>query len=262
MITSASNAKIKLVRALLARRSERQAEQAFVIEGVRLAEEAAAAEAPARLVLHTDRLDPRGRAAMNQLARLGAQVEAVAEPVMAAASDAQTPPGILAVVGMAPRPLPAQLTLALVLDGLADPGNAGTLLRTADAAGLDAVFLAPGSVDAYNPKVVRAAMGAHFHLPIIEADWSALAAALAGLRLWRAEAHAGEPYAEVDWRAPSALLVGAEAAGPSPAGQALAPAAVHIPAPGRAESLNAAVAAAVIVFEALRQRSVYNQSRP
>jgi TrmH family RNA methyltransferase len=141
-----------------------------------------------------------------------------------------------------------------VLDRLADPGNLGTVLRTASAAGVQAVFLAPGTVDAYNPKVVRAAAGAHFHLPIVESNWGDIASALVRLTLWRAEAHAGTPYDQVDWRQPSGLVIGSEAAGPGDAAQRLAPEAVRIPMPGKAESLNAAIATAVLLFEAARQR--------
>jgi TrmH family RNA methyltransferase len=174
---------------------------------------------------------------------------------MAAASDTQTPPGLLAVLPMPALAPPAPLTLALVLDALADPGNLGTLLRTALAAAVQVVFLAPGSVDPFNPKVVRGAMGAHFHLPIIAAGWEPIAQALSGLDLYLAEAGGGLAYTAVDWRRPAALIVGSEAAGPSAAARALSPRPVTIPMPGRAESLNAAVAAAVILFESARQRA-------
>jgi TrmH family RNA methyltransferase len=109
-------------------------------------------------------------------------------------------------------------------------------------------------VDVHNPKVVRAAMGAHFHLPITEMTWDGLAERLAGLDVWLAEARAGESYNRVDWRKPCALVIGSEAEGPSDAARRFAPRRVHIPMPGRAESLNAAVAAGVLLFEAARQR--------
>ncbi len=254
MITSAANPKIKLVRALQTKRGRREAEQAFVVEGVRLVEEAARAGVAARLVLHAAGLDARSQAALEQLARLGGEVETVAAEVLAQASDTQAPQGLLAVLPWPVLGLPSPLSFALVLDRLGDPGNLGTVLRAAEAAGAQAVFLAPGTVDVYNPKVVRAAMGAHFHLPIVAAGWEALERALAGLALWRAEAHAGLAYDRVDWRRPSALLLGSEAAGPGDAARRLAPNCVHIPMAGQAESLNAAVAAAVLMFEVARQR--------
>jgi TrmH family RNA methyltransferase len=255
MITSTTNAKIKWVRQLQARRAARAAERLFVIEGVRLAEEAARAAAAPRLVLHTAGLDLRGQDALAALAPRAAAVEAVSPAVLAAASDTRTPAGLLAVLPQPALPLPSPLTFALILDALADPGNLGTILRTALAAGVEAVFLAPGAVDAFNPKVVRAAVGAHFHLPLVTLEWESLPARLAGLAVWRAEAQGGVLYDRVDWTVPSALLIGAEAAGPGPQARALAPRTTRIPMPGPAESLNAAAAAAVLLFEAARQRS-------
>jgi len=255
MISSVANPKVKRIRNLQARRAAREAEGLFVAEGTRLVEEAARAPGAPRLALHVDGLDPRGQAALDQLRARGAAVEMVTPQVMAAVSGAETPPGLLAVAPMPALEPPAPLTLALVLDGLRDPGNLGTILRTAAAAGVQAVFLAPGTVDAYNPKVVRAAMGAHFHVPIVPAGWEALAQRLAGLSLWLAEAGAGQAYHQVDWRGPSALIVGSEAGGPSPAARQLAPSLVSIPMPGQAESLNAAVAGGIILFEAARQRA-------
>lgn len=256
MITSSSNPTLKLVRALQSQRKARETEQLFVIEGVRLVEEAIRAEAPVRLALHTANLDARGRAALDRLARLGAEIREVTPRLMAAASDTQTPQGLLAVVPLptADRLLPTDLSFVIVLDRIADPGNLGTILRAADAANADAAFLAPGTVDAHNPKVVRAAMGAHFHLPITDCTWDELADRLSGLTVWLAEARAGEPYDRVDWRAPSALVVGSEAEGPSDDARQFTQHRVHIPMPGRAESLNAAVAAGVLLFEAARQR--------
>lgn len=254
LIASPANSTIKHVRALQAKRREREREQAFVIEGVRLFEEAARANVPAKLILHTADLDARSRAALEALAGAGAAVHPVSPGAMTAASDTETPSGLLAVVPIPRHAPPAMLTFALVLDRLADPGNLGTLLRTAEAAGVEAVFLAPGTVDAYNPKVVRAAMGAHFHLPIVEATWETLRERLADLAAWVAEARAGEPYHRVDWRLPCALIVGSEAEGPSEAARQFTPRRVHIPMAGRAESLNAAVAAAVLLFEIARQK--------
>ena len=253
MITSSSNPKIKLVRQLQSKRREREARQLFVIEGVRLVEEVIRAEAKAALVLHTTDLDARAKTAVDHLARLGAQIETVSPSVMAAASDTETPQGLLAVVPFLNFQI-RHLSFVIVLDRLSDPGNLGAILRTADAAGVDAVFLAPSTVDAYNPKVVRAAMGAQVHLPIIEAGWEELAKQLTGLEIWLAEAREGEPYDHVDWRRPCALIIGSEAEGPSDEARRFAPKRVHIPMSGKAESLNAAVATGVFLFEAARQR--------
>jgi TrmH family RNA methyltransferase len=245
MITSTANPKVKWVRALQSKRKAREEERLFVVEGIRMAREAVAARAPARLVMHTESLDSRGRGLANSLARLGAEVEEVSDSVMAACSDTETPPGLLAVVTKQDLPAPRPLTLALVADGLADPGNLGTLLRTALAAGAQVVYLTGKTVDPYNPKVVRGGMGAHFHIPIHTLPVGEVAAGLTGQ---------GLPYSKVDWRAPSALIIGSEAEGPSPAILELAAKRTHIPISPAAESLNAAVAAAVILFEIARQR--------
>jgi TrmH family RNA methyltransferase len=257
MITSTANPKVKWVRALQAKRKAREEERLFVVEGIRLAREAVAAGVPARLVLHTESLDARGRGLANSLARLGAEVETVTDAAMAACSDTEAPQGLLAIVSMPDLPLPTSLDLALVADGLADPGNLGTILRTALAAGVQAVFLTGNSVDPFNPKVVRSAMGAHFHLPLRILALEELAPALAGLKAWVAEAaEGGSRYTSIDWRKPSAVIIGSEAAGPGQPIRSLAEGAIHIPVAAAAESLNAAVAAAIILFEIARQRGL------
>ncbi|MBI4771456.1 MAG: RNA methyltransferase [Chloroflexi bacterium] len=263
MITSTANPRVKRVRALQSQRRARERERRFVVEGLRLASEAAASGLPAELVLHTGNLDSRGRAVVNQLARLGAEVETTSAQVMQACSDTLTPQGLLVVLPFPAPPLPAAPTFALVLDRVADPGNLGAILRAAAAAGVEAVFLTPGTVDPFNPKVVRAGMGAHFHLPLQTMDWPELTRSLAGLDRWLAAAitphgRAGLRYDQVDWRRPCALVIGSEAEGAGQAARAFAPDRVYIPMPGRAESLNASVAAGVLLFEVVRQRLPVN----
>jgi len=255
MITSTANPRVKWIRSLQAKRRAREEQGLFIVEGLRLAREVVAAGRPVRLVMHTEELDARGRGVVNNLCRLGAEAEVVSAPVMAACSNTEAPPGLLVVLPIEPLPLPDPLTLALVADGIADPGNLGTLLRTAAAAGAQAAFLTQGTVDAYNPKVVRAAMGAHLRLPILAVDDGALAERLAGTQVWIAEAGQGTAYDQVDWRGPTALVIGGEARGAQAGTRALGGRAVHIPMPGGSESLNAAAAAAVILFEIARQRS-------
>ena len=254
MITSLQNATIKQVRALQTQRRARAAAREFVLEGVRLVEETLRARAAPRLVLYTAEVDARGQTALAQLAQVKSTTLCeVSSPVFAFISETETPAGLLAVMPFPDMPVPQPLTLALVLDGLADPGNVGTLLRTAEAAGVEAVFLLPNTVEAYNPKVVRAAMGAHLRLPIVPLTWETLPEALAGTTLYVAEAGGGEAYDAVDWRGPCALIIGGEASGPSPRARQFAKA-VHIPMPGPAESLNAAIAGGVVLFEIARQR--------
>lgn len=143
----------------------------------------------------------------------------------------------------------------MVLDGLRDPGNVGTILRTAQAAGVLVVMLTEDCVDPYNPKVLRGAMGAHFRLHVLEDQpWDQIEKALRSRNIWIACSGRGTPYFEVEWTRPSALVVGNEAFGVGPEARRVATGEVTIPMVGEAESLNVAVATGVILFEALRQR--------
>jgi TrmH family RNA methyltransferase len=254
MISSRSNARAKWVRTLQSKRKMRDEEAVFVAEGTRWAEEVLSAEAPVKLILHTPHLDERGRGIVNRLARLGGEILPVSDDVMASCSDTQTPQGLLIVLPKPALPPPVSPTLLLLLDRLADPGNLGTILRTALAAGVDAIGLTPGSVDPFNPKVVRAAMGALLHLPITTVDPSDLRAWAGPARLWRTQAGQGTPYDQVDWRQPATLIVGGEAHGVTAAMARAVPDVTHIPMRGASDSLNAAIATAIFLFEARRQR--------
>ncbi|MEX0787722.1 MAG: RNA methyltransferase, partial [Anaerolineales bacterium] len=228
MITSAANPRIKWIRRLQDKRSEREAEGLFVIEGIRLAQEAIAARVATRFVLHTEHIGARERSLINGLARLGAEIEEASQAALTAASSTETPPGLLAVVARPDLPVPNPRSFVVVADRLADPGNLGSVLRSAWAAGVEAVFLTPGTVDAYNPKVVRGGMGAHFHIPIRQGDAAELTRALEGLSIRVAEAKGGERYDRVNWSGPVALVVGGEAGGVAESWRRTAEAAVHI----------------------------------
>ncbi len=257
MITSTKNAKIKEVRALQGRAKARRTAGAFVVEGVRLAEEALAAGWQPQLVLYTEELDERGQTVVGAFTEQGALVEIVAAHVMEAASDTQSPQGILLVLPLAPLPLPPQLDFVLILDQVRDPGNLGTLLRGATAARADAVLLTEGSVDPFAPKVVRSGMGAHFRLPVHTLDITQLSEVCQahGLAVYLAAAGGGQVHTALDLTEPIGLAVGGEAAGHSTALQALAAEQVHIPMPGGGESLNAAMAGTILLFEVVRQRA-------
>lgn len=262
MITSTRNPKVQLVRNLTTYAKARRENQAFVVEGVRLVEEALHAGWEAQLVLYSPDLSTRGLVLVEAFESHGAPVEAVDARVLKAAADTETPQGILAVLRMQPPVLPAEPDFVLILDGLRDPGNLGTILRTARAAAVQAVLLLPATADPYAPKVVRAAMGAHFRLPVRSLDWSELLVYLnpggmaARLNVYLADSSGGLPYTQADFRSPFALIVGGEAEGAGAQAQSLAQSRVHIPMPGRAESLNAAIAAGILMFEAARQRQV------
>jgi TrmH family RNA methyltransferase len=260
VITSTHNPKIQLVRKLQAHARARREESTFVVEGVRLAEDALQAGREAKLVFYTAELSARGQMVVQGFANQGASVEQVTPEVMKAISDTETPQGLLVALALSPLPLPPAPDFLLIPDGVRDPGNLGTLLRAAAAAGVQAVLLPPGSTDPYAPKVVRSAMGAHFRLPVHSLDWKAILTCLhpplptVQPRVYLADASGGLPYTQTDFRLPLALIVGGEAAGAGNEAIELADARVHIPMPGGMESLNAAVAAAVLMFEVVRQR--------
>jgi TrmH family RNA methyltransferase len=175
---------------------------------------------------------------------------------VAAAADTVTPQGVVAAAPW-PQVPPTLPGLVLVLDAVQDPGNVGTLLRSAEAVGVAEVICIRGTADVYSPKVVRAAMGAHFGLPLrADVAWDDVDEALGAVdHTYGAVADATMPYFAPDWRQPSALIIGNEAGGISEEGLARATRQIAIPMIGRSESLNAAVAGSVILFEALRQRS-------
>ncbi len=173
----------------------------------------------------------------------------VAERV--AATD--TPTGLLSVVKM-PTPDPGVLArseLVVVAAGVADPGNLGTIIRSAEAAGVDAVVVADGSVDVYNPKVVRASAGSLFHVPVVAGTLDDVRSA--GLRLVGTSSHRGRSHTTVDWTGRVAIVAGGESSGL--AVDAPVEEWVRIEHRGRAESLNVAMAVTILCFEAARQRT-------
>jgi len=256
MISSTTNERIKWIRALQARKRARRDAGAFVLEGKRMAQEVIQAAAPVHLILHAEDLTAEEQSLVKSLAKLGGEVLAATQRVIRVCSDTESPQRILLALPIPNLALHHPLEFALVLDRIGDPGNLGAILRTAQAVGVHAVFLTQGSVDPYNPKVVRAAMGAHLHLPLRVLPEDEILGCLDGLPIRVAQARQGIPYHQIDWTEPTALVVGSESHGPSEVWLEPAMQAVHIPMPGGFESLNAAIATAVLLFEIVRQREV------
>ncbi len=209
-----------------------------------------------------------GTALLEQAIAAGWLVESVYVPANAAAPDVDAPVHLLApnviervATTESPRPLlavvhqrrldvPTAPTFVLVAHQLGDPGNAGTIIRSAEAAGAEAVVLTPGSVDATNPKVVRASAGSLFRIAVVEQTLEQVAAL--GVRVLGTSSHRGAAYTDVDLRGPLAVVVGNEAHGlpeDAPVDEW-----ITIPHGGPAESLNVAMAATVLAFEVARQR--------
>jgi len=260
IITSIKNPQVQQLRELLSRREPRLEANLFVTEGVRLAEEALASGILPTRVFWSSAISPRGKRSVDRALMLGCEGVELAPDLLDRISETENSQGIFLILPRLPVTLPAQPDLVLILDQVRDPGNAGTILRSAAAAGVSVVFVTPGTVDLYSPKVVRSAMGAHFRLVIEDANWNNIRAyckhtVIPALPIFLADSGGGDNMWQTDMRQPLSLVIGGEADGASPEGRATADALVHIPMPGNFESLNAGVAASVLLFEILRQRS-------
>lgn len=257
-ITSTHNPHIQHVRSLLTQRSARDEEKVFVVEGVRLCEEALATDCLPMEVFHSPALSERGRRMIDQVK--DAEIFDLPEHVMEGLSATETSQGILMVLPQQSRPLKQDLDYVLILDQIRDPGNMGTILRAAAAAGVQALFVPPGNTDVFSPKVVRAGMGAHFRLSLNFLEWPQIIdfckeKNASALHLMLAESGEGIPFWQMDMRQPLALVIGGEADGACPEAKLAIDSFVNIPMPGKFESLNAAVAAGILLFEVVRQRS-------
>ncbi len=225
----------------MGRRSARSAESVFVVEGPLLIAQAIAAgwELEAQFVAP-------GATAVSS----SAPVYELAPNVIERVASTEAPQPVLAVVRQRAATLPHDADFVMVALGLSDPGNAGTIIRSAEAAGAQAVVFTQGSVDPFNPKVVRATAGSLFRVPVVFAELEVLQAA--GLRVLATSSHHGTPYTEADLTGRVALVVGNEAHGVPD--DAPVDGWLTIPHAGAAESLNVAMAATVLVFEVARQR--------
>lgn len=202
--------------------------------------------------------DARIHPLLDRARAAGVRLIPASRHVVEAASTVETPQGILAVAEL-PRAsidhLLSEDDLVLVIaDRIQDPGNLGTIIRIADAAGASAVVVTAGSADPFNPKSLRATMGSVLHLPVMEAGASIARRRLseAGVRILVADQGGAIDYAEADYRPPVAIVLGNEGQGPDPLWESAAAATVRIPLYGRAESLNVAVAAGLLLYEARR----------
>ncbi|GAB4572516.1 MAG: RNA methyltransferase [Anaerolineales bacterium] len=254
MITSNQNSKIKLVRALLGRAKERREAGAFVAEGVRLVEEAVKGNWRFEIILYDETLSKRGKEILKTLNAKAVEIEEVSASVMKSLSDTESPQGILAVLEFTNLPIPNSPNFILIPDQIRDPGNLGTLLRSAAASGVQAVLIPPETTDAFAPKVLRSGMGAHFRLPIHAMTWEEIEKTTNGLQVYVADMD-GQSCWETDLRKPVGLIIGSEAEGASESARKLANGKISIPMSGETESLNAGVAGSVLMFDVMRQRT-------
>ncbi|MCL4248085.1 MAG: RNA methyltransferase [Anaerolineae bacterium] len=253
MISSPQNDKVKLAYALQTQAKVRRRERKIALEGVRLVGDAIARGRKPEFILYDAQAVDYGLIADWQN-RIGAgNLYAAAPDIIQRLSTTEHSQGIIAVLPIPMPDLPRQPRRILILDGVRDPGNMGTILRTAAAAGVQIVVLSPDCVDPYNPKALRGGMGAHFRVPVVEASWQEIAQYCEGLPVYLAAGDGDTAYDSVDWSV-WVLIIGSEAHGASEPARALATRIIRIPMAAETESINAAAAAAVILFEAARQR--------
>lgn len=257
IITSSSNAKLKHIIALRTKARVRREEKSFVIEGVRMF-----ADAPVRFIqevycteemLHRPDPDPK-------LKILDAQgkLSLITPELLKKASDTEHPQGILCIASMPPEYIPKpENPLYLLLENIQDPGNLGTMIRTAEAAGCDGIIMSRGTVDLYNPKTVRSTMSSIFRMPCARTgDLCGEIERLKerGVSVCAAHLDGKQDYDQISYTGGTAFLIGNEGNGLTDSAAAAAGQKILIPMLGEIESLNAAMAAGILLFEAARQR--------
>ncbi len=262
-ITSLNNARVKEWTQLLEKK-HRDRGHKFIVEGIHLVQEAFEYEADIECVAYD--IDKGIPAELKHLNSSDAEWIGVSEAIIGKCTDTVTPQPVFAVV----RKRTVELTdllakensLVMVLDGVQDPGNVGTIIRSADAAGADGVILGRGCVDLYNPKTIRSTMGSIFHLPVVEGDLLDILpqAKEGGARLVSTSLQADYNCYEYEFKGSTWLLVGNEAKGVSEGVRQLVDDTLIIPMRGQAESLNVSMASSVLMFEAMRQRHYSNQN--
>ncbi len=255
MIESPQNQHIKYIKKIKSSRKFRHTEKTFLIEGENWLHEAMATPDELKAIFYTEEWVNQEK---NQSLLQGSTAfqYVVSDAVMKAISDTTSPPGIAALIKQPNFQLPKDLLFILVLDGISDPGNLGTIVRTAAAAGIDALFLSPNCVDIYNPKVVRSCVGTLLKLPFLQTSWERIKEFTTQVPIYGLDAQANQTYTAVNWQKPSALMVGNESKGLSKEGRELLSSTISIPMARNVESLNASMAAGIVLFEALRQKGL------
>jgi RNA methyltransferase, TrmH family len=261
VISSRTNESIRAVRRLRDRK-ERERAGRFFVEGIRIVTEAVHAGADVETVVYAPDLlrSEVGRAAVSECESAGASVLAVTPDVFATLSMKEGPQGLGAVVRTRwtslEETVPAPDSAWVALESVADPGNLGTILRTADAAGCSGVILIGASTDPYDPTALRASMGSIFALRLARASFAQLVAWARQHRtqLVGTSGAASNPYRALAYRTPTVLLMGSERTGLSAEQQRACDALVSIPMVGSADSLNLAVATGIVLYELLDQR--------
>ena len=262
MLNSLQNPLVKYISRLYRPRFGKK-EGRFVIEGSLMVSEALQYNWPAEQIICTPawQESSRGRLVQGLADAAGIELVQVSQEVFKKLSATETPQGVLAVLKRREKELDQLAlenpTLIVLVDGLQDPGNVGTIIRSADAAGAQGVILLKGTADLYNQKTLRATMGSLFHIPVIEAESTGNVqrfAKTAGLQVIAGSPSAKQTIISCNLTAPVVIAVGSESGGCSEELLSICDHVVKIPMPGLAESLNAAVAVSIMLYEAVRQR--------
>lgn len=262
MITSTSNAKVKRLVNLKKKRKLRDTEKVFLVEGIRMFREAPE-DKIAEIYVTESFLNKQNKLIQEKSKMSDAPVEILSDTVFEYASDTKTPQGILCVVRQMNDTIRevagGERPLLLVLDNLQDPGNLGTIVRTAEGAGVTGILMSKDCVDIYNPKTIRSTMGSIYRMPfsyeenLLEAIEDLKKK---GIHTYAAHLEGACVYDEEDYREGSAFFIGNEGNGLRDEIARSAERYIKIPMCGQVESLNAAIAASVLMFEAARQRRV------
>jgi TrmH family RNA methyltransferase len=256
MLTSLQNPLVKQLRKLH-RAKDRQEQQLFLLEGTHLLEAAIATDYPLVTLCHTPAWQDKYPELWQPAHQRAQRTEVVSQEVLRVIATTVEPDGVVATMPrLHTQPLSIQ-TLGLALETLQDPGNLGTIIRTAAAAGAEGLWLSADSVDLDHPKVLRASAGQWFRLPMsVSADLKQTVTDCqsSGIQVIATLPDAAVTYWQVDWQCPSLIVLGNEGAGLSPDLVALADRQVRIPLSAGVESLNVAIAAALLLYEAQRQR--------
>jgi len=256
MITSTANPQVKNLILLNKKAKARREQGVFIVEGRKMCE-----EAPDSLIQKIYVSETFAASAENKLLLEGKTHEILSDSVFKAVSDTQTPQGILTVVSMPEWNLENYLTKEntsfLLLESIQDPGNLGTMLRTGEGAGITAVIANKTTVDLYNPKTIRSTMGSIYRVPfIVVDDFEKTIGDLKdnGIQMYAAHLKGSVPYDQPDYRGSTGFLIGNEGNGLTKETAELADAYIRIPMEGKVESLNAAIAATLLMYEVNRQR--------
>lgn len=257
MITSSQNSSIKKLKLLQKNKKDRNKDKVFIVEGLRAIREIPNQWPIAQYVIAEGFSDN----VQKTISLTNTPVLYVSDRIFASISDTKTPQGILAVVSQPEYEIEQVMIqkkgFFIIADGIQDPGNLGTLLRTAHGAGAHGLFLSKGCADIYNPKTIRSTMGSIFHIPLfidLDMEWLIQKLKSYNINLYATALEGGRKLYDYDYTGKTAIIIGNEAKGISEKTKEMVANFIKIPMPGNAESLNASIAAGICMFEVVRQR--------